>query len=101
MYDAGTEINGKWNSIAEGKTLEEEACTRAGNLALDCDEEWSSDCREDEALRELTRDSSHDDRIDPERAEEAEQVENGAWEQEWVKDRAREWDRVPDGWRDR
>ena len=69
--------------------------TRAGDLARERDEEWSSDCRNNEEWREL----AHDHRVDPERAE-AEWVEDGAWERDQVEVGAQEQDQALDEQRD-
>ena len=77
-YNARTESNGKRDSNAERKTPEEEAGTRAGNLAREHNDERSCDRCDKEERRELTRDRLDDDLVDPERVKAAKQVDDGA-----------------------
>ena len=75
-----------WKSLGntakgEGTTLMEEACTRAVDLGLDCNEERPRASREEQERQELARDCSDDNRADLERVGEAEWVEDGAREQ--------------------
>ena len=64
---------------------EEKADTWAGDLALDRDDEQSHDRQNEEKRREPACDHSDDEQVD------GEQVDDGT----------REWDWIPDGWRDR